>query len=320
MNPEQPVAIEDVALAGRGDLAALRRLRDYWLAVASGSETNKLLPKDMVLPQVELLGEMAAAASAQVQDRVPLVAAYQIHAASIEHDVTVCEALARQAAEADNVADLDRWTSSTVDLNERLGVYRSRISALLSDILSNSDATGAAMLVSSLTLQADGGDERAVPLLQYVMDSVTPEQAEAIQAAIRAQETGPSLRFGFVEPPYGNLWADVRRLLDKAVKRDGHSWEDVERELDSLRSQLWLAVRDRPVAAMVTKLDGKTLEVWLAGGDVLSGALPFLETAIAAAKEAGATNGRIWGRKGWERVLRPYGWHRDGELLVKAWD
>lgn len=128
------------------------------------------------------------------------------------------------------------------------------------------------------------------------------------------------MNFGFVPPPYGGLWTDIRKLLGKAVQRGGNNWADVREQLEDGRAQLWLAVKDRPVAAMVTKIDGDTLEVWLAGGAVLSGAVRFLETVIRASREAGATNGRICGRKGWERVLRPYGWTRDGEFLIKKWN
>lgn len=125
------------------------------------------------------------------------------------------------------------------------------------------------------------------------------------------------MRFGFVPPPFGALWIDIQRLLGKAVERGGNSWSDVRQKLEDGRAQLWFAVTDKPVAAMVTKIDGDTLEVWLAGGAVLSGAVPFLETAIAASREAGTTNGRIVGRKGWARVLAPYGWAVDGDELVK---
>lgn len=125
------------------------------------------------------------------------------------------------------------------------------------------------------------------------------------------------MRFGFVPPPFGELWGDIHRLLDRAVVKGGNDWGDVRDGLDSGRAQLWLAVTDRPRAAMVTKLDGTTLEIWLAGGAVLSGAVPFLETTLAAAREAGATDARIIGRKGWARVLAPYGWRQIGEELAK---
>jgi len=125
------------------------------------------------------------------------------------------------------------------------------------------------------------------------------------------------MRFGFVAPPFGRLWSDVQTLLDRAVTKGGNEWDDVEEALSDGYAQLWLAVTDKPQAAMVTKLDGTTLEVWLAGGAVLSGCVPFLETTLTAAREAGATDARIIGRKGWARVLAPYGWRTAGDELVK---
>lgn len=113
------------------------------------------------------------------------------------------------------------------------------------------------------------------------------------------------------------MWGDVHRLLDRAVTRGGNDWPDVRQKLEDGRAQLWLAVTDAPIAAMVTTKDGRTLEVWLAGGAVLSGAVPFLETTLEAAREAGATNARIVGRKGWARVLAPYGWRVSADELVK---
>lgn len=125
------------------------------------------------------------------------------------------------------------------------------------------------------------------------------------------------MRFGFVPPPYGPLWGHIGKLLAGAVERGENNWAEVVECLDDGRAQLWLTVTDEPIAAMVTRRDGDTLEVWLAGGKVLSGSIPFLETALAAAKADGATNGRIIGRRGWARVLAPFGWRRDGDELVK---
>lgn len=126
--------------------------------------------------------------------------------------------------------------------------------------------------------------------------------------------------FGFAPPPYGLLWGPAKALLDQAVKRGKNEWPEVIASLMQGTAQLWLTVTDRPIAAMVTRRDGPTLEVWLAGGAVLSGSVPFLERAIAAAKADGATDGRIIGRKGWSRVLAPYGWREAGDMLVKDFD
>ena len=125
------------------------------------------------------------------------------------------------------------------------------------------------------------------------------------------------MNFGFVPPPFEGVWGDVVRLLDAAVKKGGNDWSNVKARLEGGRAQLWLTVADKPVAAMVTCMDGPAFEVWLAGGAVLSTSVPFLETALTAARESGATKARIIGRKGWARVLRPYGWRLEADELVK---
>ena len=128
------------------------------------------------------------------------------------------------------------------------------------------------------------------------------------------------MNFGYVPHPFGDAWRDARRLLDKAVTKGGNRWIDVVRALSSGRAQLWLAIEGRPTSALVTRMDGTTLEVWLCGGAVLGRSLGCLETVIAAARQDGATDGRIVGRKGWLRVLKPYGWRQAGDELVKSFN
>jgi len=129
------------------------------------------------------------------------------------------------------------------------------------------------------------------------------------------------MNFGHVPAPFSaGLWGQVVRLLGRAMERGGNDWAELVEALENGLAQLWLTeVHGEPVAAMVTRLDGDTLEIWLAGGAVLTTSVPFLETAIEASRAAGTTNGRIIGRKGWVRVLRAYGWRSDGEHLVKDW-
>lgn len=52
---------DDIPLAGRGDLSALRRVRDYWVELALRAVEIPRLPRQDALAQVELLAELAAA-------------------------------------------------------------------------------------------------------------------------------------------------------------------------------------------------------------------------------------------------------------------
>lgn len=125
------------------------------------------------------------------------------------------------------------------------------------------------------------------------------------------------MRFGYVAPPFGPLWPEITRLLDKAVQKGGNRWGDVKAALATERAQLWLTMDDKPINATVSRMDGKTVEIWLCGGSVLAGSLHYLETILSAARDAGATDARIIGRKGWARALRGYGWRAQDDELVK---
>lgn len=182
------VAPEDVGRAGRGDLAALRRMRDHWLELATGEAKNALIPKDEALPQCELLAELAACGGDEPEDWMALLVAYCIRIEALQGHVGAAERLAKEAAEADNAADLDRWTISVVGIGERIEHYRAKIVDLVSALISSRDPEGAALLASTLSREADQGDERAVPVLQFIMDSVTPDRASAISAAVRKLE------------------------------------------------------------------------------------------------------------------------------------
>jgi hypothetical protein len=179
---------EDVGLAGRGDLGALRRMRDHWLPLATGEVLNPILPKNEALPQLELLAEMAASATGQPEDWVALLYAYCVRIQTLKGDISGSQHFANEAVGANSVDGADRWTRSVVELEGRLNHYRAKVADLVSLLLTSNEVAGAAMLVSALSREADSGDESAVPVLQFIMDSVTPERASAISAAVRKLE------------------------------------------------------------------------------------------------------------------------------------
>ena len=125
------------------------------------------------------------------------------------------------------------------------------------------------------------------------------------------------MNFGFVPDSPGAWWPETIALLSSALERGGGDQVDLEASLASGNATLWLAAADTPVAALVCRRDGNIMEVWLAGGAVLSGCVPFLVQVENEATQYGMTTGRITGRKGWARVLKPWGWRVDGEDLVK---
>ena len=131
---------------------------------------------------MELLAEMAAG-SGQAEDQVTLIAAYQVRIASLEHNLEASRAC---AAEATCATAFEHWSRAIAVCDDRLRFYRDTKDALVAAALADTQA--AAVLVKSLGDYADSGGERAVGLLQSIMDSFTPERAGAIQAEVRRIE------------------------------------------------------------------------------------------------------------------------------------
>ena len=120
--------------------------------------------------------------------------------------------------------------------------------------------------------------------------------------------------FGYVPPEYVN--DEIRELLAPAVKRGGNDWAEVNSMLADMRAQCWMAMDDKPRMAVVTRMDGDVGEIWLLGGNNRKDWLHFLPTLEAGLRGGGAVKGRLTGRKGWKRVLAPFGWVCDGEDRV----
>lgn len=108
------------------------------------------------------------------------------------------------------------------------------------------------------------------------------------------------------------VWPLVRSLVLSALLRTdlGHT-KDVEGDVLSGNSQLWLAINgdridaaaatllrrtDRHLVCVLTALGGTNRETWF----------PLLAKIEDWAKSEGAARLRIYGRKGWARVLKNY--------------
>lgn len=125
------------------------------------------------------------------------------------------------------------------------------------------------------------------------------------------------------------IWATVAPLLSPAVKRSGGrvTMSTLFSALSEKRSVLWVAYRllqtgTAPTirAAFVTRVAQypakKTLVVDFTGGSEMRAWVNNAQATFRAyAADAGCAAVELAGRAGWERMLRPYGWHESFVVL-----
>lgn len=103
-----------------------------------------------------------------------------------------------------------------------------------------------------------------------------------------------------------NWWPHVRDFINK-VPYTAQSEDDVLGELRTGANQLWVVVDGSVKLALITEVQQFPKEricvMFLAGGDG-SYAQPLAETVEQWAKEFGCDAVEIYGRPGWEKVLK----------------
>ncbi len=108
----------------------------------------------------------------------------------------------------------------------------------------------------------------------------------------------------------GGIWGEVGPLLAKAlVYSDDITLGQVRERLDRGEYQLWTAQREGVIdAAWCTRIAdyprGKVCEIALCGGEGIERWLELTIEPIALwAKDLGCVSLRIYGRKGWSKLL-----------------
>jgi hypothetical protein len=109
----------------------------------------------------------------------------------------------------------------------------------------------------------------------------------------------------------GRVWPHVAPLLKAAILRTNlDRFSEIERDVLSGQSLLWLAWSDHVEAAattILTETDAERVCVLTAcGGRDMKRWLPLLEIIEAYARAEGCDRLRLFGRRGWQRMLENY--------------
>ena len=108
------------------------------------------------------------------------------------------------------------------------------------------------------------------------------------------------------------IWPHVVPLLMAACRRTGlNAFADIEAGILTGRSLLWLAWDGQAIAAaaatiLISSEIGKVCIITVCGGSNMKRWLPLIEEIEAYARREGCTRVRIFGRKGWGKVLEGY--------------
>jgi hypothetical protein len=99
-------------------------------------------------------------------------------------------------------------------------------------------------------------------------------------------------------------WQRCKPYIESALDE---SWtiDAVEQEIRSGRATLWPMQHSAVVTVVQENPSGRTLLIWLAGGD-LNELKQYLPAADNYARAQGCTAVKIEGRAGWEKVLPGY--------------
>lgn len=106
----------------------------------------------------------------------------------------------------------------------------------------------------------------------------------------------------------------ARAWLLPALEFEGDPEAELIAKLRAGHAQLWLGEESAMVTEVHDDSEGRSVHVWLAGGDLAE--IVSLTPGIAAwGRMMGCVEATIEGRAGWARVLKPYGFA--GETILR---
>lgn len=123
----------------------------------------------------------------------------------------------------------------------------------------------------------------------------------------------PSAELICVDPKrVGKVWPHVSPLLKAACRRTRlNAFEDIEADILAGRSLLWMAWNGRAIESaaatiLINSESGNVCIITVCGGSNMERWLPLIGQIESYARREGCARVRIYGRKGWLRVLDGY--------------
>jgi hypothetical protein len=119
---------------------------------------------------------------------------------------------------------------------------------------------------------------------------------------------------GFTE-----AWERSKPYLEAALDKAGDEYtiDDVLRDVEDDHAIFYPVKDGASIFRLAVYPRKRILRIWLAGGDMDGNIDAVLEAAEFHAREHDCAGIEIGGRKGWERVLKPYGYKHRCVVLVK---
>lgn len=103
------------------------------------------------------------------------------------------------------------------------------------------------------------------------------------------------------------VWPYAGGMIKAAIERTGLSdFADIEKDVFSGDQLLWLIISDKIEAAGTTQLSGGVCTITACSGHLMERWVSLHKRIEKYAKDEGCSAVRIYGRKGWERVLDGY--------------
>lgn len=126
-----------------------------------------------------------------------------------------------------------------------------------------------------------------------------------------------------IEPWNLTAWEVCAPMIQAAIDSgdEPYQLEDIKKEIDKNQMQLWsiMSNNDKILAAFVTTIAYKdrVLLIFFAGGEEMEKWLSLIDELTRWGKDNGCTSCQVHGRVGWDRMLKPFGFHKKKIVVEK---